>query len=75
MGACCLIALVFRAKNAGVITTSQASAHLQSLIATHLQASELEEKVQAQVALIVGTAPELFSFYFLLFTLSIPPVS
>jgi signal recognition particle GTPase len=35
----------------------------------------VEEKVQAQVALIAGTAPELFSFYFLLFTLSIPPVA
>jgi len=75
MGACCLIALVLRAKNAGVITTSQASAHLQNLIASHLQPSEIEEKVQTQVALIVGTAPELFSFYFLLFTLSLPPIS
>ena len=75
MGACCLIALVLRAKHAGIITNAQVSAHLQSLIATNLQASEVEEKVQAQVALIAGTAPELFSFYFLLFTLSIPPVS
>jgi hypothetical protein len=74
MVASCLVALAIRAKSAGIISMSQADTCLHSLIQITGNSPDSDEKLNAQIQLIIGTAPELFSFYFLLFTLSIPPV-
>ncbi len=74
MMASCLLALAMRAKAAGIITTSQADSGLHSLIPSMPNNPDSDDKMSAQIQLILGTAPELFSFYYLLFTLSLPPV-
>lgn len=69
--ACCLTALALRAKSRGNITAGQMISHLNSLIPNQQHFNDDEEKLCKQVALVIGTAPELFSFYFLMFTLTI----
>lgn len=44
---------------------------LHSLIPNQHNHRDYEEKLDKQVALVTGTAPELFSFYFLMFTLTL----
>lgn len=73
MMASCLVALAMRAKAAGIITISQLDAGLHSLIPPIPNVPDSDDKLNAQIQLVLGTAPELFSFYFLLFTLSLSP--
>lgn len=73
MMASCLVALAMRAKAAGIINFSQADARLHSLIPPMPNVPDGDDKLNTQIQLILGTAPELFSFYFLLFTLSLSP--
>lgn len=67
-----LLALALRAKSKELITTESLNHHLHSLIPTVDRISDSDEALSRQVSLILGTAPELFSFYFLLFTLTLP---
>lgn len=71
MNSACLLALCLRAKNAGIINTVKLEDCLRSVLGGNFQDTGVEGRVAAQTELILGTAPELFSFYFLLFTLSL----
>lgn len=70
--ACCLLALALRAKSREMVTAEGMYSHLYSLVPNQSSHRDRDEKLQQQVALVIGTAPELFSFYFLLFTLTLP---
>jgi hypothetical protein len=72
-GGCCLIALLFRAKAANRVTTERMYEHFAGLLPSGALNGDPSEKIRDQVSLIIGTAPELFCFYYLLFTLSLPP--
>ena len=61
-----LITSVLRRHAAGQIGWKDAMATLQTIVGDEKSQSKLHD----QIGLIIGTAPELFSFYFLLFTLA-----
>ncbi len=70
MASSCLVALATRATALGILSSSQAKGYLRLMITTHENESEMDEVLQKHISLVIGTAPELFSFYFLLFTFS-----
>ncbi len=66
-----LLALALRAKAVGLISTESLLNHRHTLVPTMDRDSDLDEALSTQLSLILGTAPELFAFYFLLFTLTL----
>ena len=71
MGASCLLALLYRAKTRNLIDVATQEQRLRRLLGNRPVDSDVEERVSAQTAIVLGTAPELFAFYFLHFTLSL----
>jgi hypothetical protein len=66
-----LLALIIRARCANIITEQQMAAHLAALRGNVGPNDDTEGWARSQISLVLGTAPELFSFYYLLFTLAI----
>lgn len=69
--ACCLIALALRTKRGGGNPFEAMEAKLRSLIPNLQNSRGSSDKLSKQVSLVVGTAPELFSFCYLMFTLTL----
>jgi hypothetical protein len=65
---CCFIAFALRCRAVGRINDAQMLDSLRLLIPDQNQPS-----LEQQMNLVLGTAPELFAFYYLLFTLTIHP--
>jgi hypothetical protein len=61
-----LIALVLRRHASGMLKWNDAMNYLRKIVGGDNSQSRLHD----QAGLMIGTAPELFSFYFLLFTLT-----
>ncbi len=61
-----LIALALRKHAAGLLSSDDMLRHLRKIVGSDTSPSKLHD----QAALLIATAPELFSFYFLLFTLA-----
>jgi len=75
MASSCLLALLLRAKSAGLVSTTTMDGHLNGLLGQTAAQADSEEKLASQIALVAGTAPELLSFYLLCFTLALQPNS
>lgn len=65
---CCLIAFALRSRAVGKIDDAKMDSMLRLLIPNQNQQS-----LEQQMNLVLGTAPELFAFYYLFFTLTITP--
>ena len=72
MGGACLLALLFRARSRNLIDSATQERRLKSLMGNRTTDSDVTERISTQIAIVLGTAPELFAFYFLHFTLSLP---
>jgi hypothetical protein len=75
MIACLLIAAAWRANAASKITQEVMEVRLRTLIPAHGSEPEFAEKLRNQISLSIATAPELFSFFYLLFTYTIRPTA
>lgn len=71
MGASCFLALLYRAKSRNLIDAATQQQRLKRLLGNSPSESNVEERLTTQTAIVLGTAPELFAFYFLHFTLSL----
>lgn len=72
MGGACLLALLFRARSRNLIDSATQERRLKSLMGNRTIDLDVTERISTQIAIVLGTAPELFAFYFLHFTLSLP---
>lgn len=65
-----LIALVLRAKSRGFINAAAAEHHLKKLLGNRSN-TDRNDLVLMQLEMVLGAAPELFTYFFLHFTLSL----
>jgi hypothetical protein len=73
MAATILVALLTRARSANLIPIDQLMMHLRTLAGRADTGQDPDAWLRSQISLILGTSPELFSFYYLLFTLTLAP--
>jgi hypothetical protein len=73
MAATILVALLTRARSANLISEEQLKMHLRTLTGRADTVRDPDAWLRSQISLILGTTPELFSFYYLLFTLTLVP--
>jgi hypothetical protein len=68
-----LIAVLVNSKKFNLITDETFSMHMRSIDRGRPQNQSVEIWIKSQTDLVLGAAPELFSFYYLLFTLTLAP--
>ncbi len=73
MASTILVALLTRARSAKLISIEQLKMHLRTLTGRADTGRDPDAWLRSQISLILGTSPELFSFYYLLFTLTLVP--
>jgi hypothetical protein len=73
---CVLLALTLRARALALISYPQVESMLTALLgqaSIELSPEDRLQRLYSHISLILGTAPETFSFYYLLFTLTLTP--